>query len=222
MTVFNTPPTSKKLAKDREAQNRRIMTLRLRLVAFAMLAASSAAMRMAPLAPRSVVRSRVVAQQRFSDPILDEKIPDPIYDEETGYLGKSPIGFVQDAESFNGRAAMAGFTICFLQEIVLGKGECSLLRNQRSAHAAAAALWSPGGGSGGPMVKWARCSAVLPALAAPIVMRPTGVLELYGLPYDVGAVPMPVQRAPPPELVPFLCEHSPPRRHRRHRYHRPH
>ena len=83
------------------------------------------------------MRSRVVAQQRFSDPILDEKIPDPIYDEETGYLGKSPIGFVQDAESFNGRAAMAGFTICFLQEIVLGKG----------------------------------------------------VLELYGLPYDVGAVP---------------------------------
>lgn len=152
---FQHPPTSKKLAKDREAQNRRIMTLRLRLVAFAMLAAPSAAMRMAPLAPRSVVRSRVVAQQRFSDPILDEKIPDPIYDEKTGYLGKSPIGFVQDAESFNGRAAMAGFTICFLQEIVLGKGECSLLRNQRSAHAAAAAMWSPGGGSGGAMVKWA-------------------------------------------------------------------
>lgn len=81
-----------------------------------------------------------MAENRFTDKILDDSIPDPVYDEmggDGGYLGKSNIGFSQGAETFNGRAAMTGFTICFVQEIVMGKG----------------------------------------------------VLEAYGLPYDVGAVP---------------------------------
>jgi len=113
----------------------------------AMLAAPCATMRLAPMAPRLATRAGVVsmAENRFTDKILDDSIPDPVYDEmggDGGYLGKSNIGFSQGAETLNGRAAMTGFTICFVQEIVMGKG----------------------------------------------------VLEAYGLPYDVGAVPQPVMR----------------------------
>ena len=93
----------------------------------AMLAAPCAAMRLAPIAPRLVTRAGVVsmAENRFTEKILDNSLPDPVYDEmggDGGYLGKSNIGFSQGAETWNGRAAMAGFTICFLQEIVMGKG----------------------------------------------------------------------------------------------------
>ena len=113
----------------------------------AMLAAPCAALRLAPMAPRSATRAGVVsmAESRFSEKILDESIPDPVYEDDGGdggYLGKSSFGFSSNAESMNGRAAMTGFTICFLQEIVMGRG----------------------------------------------------VLEAYGLPYDVGAVPQPVMR----------------------------
>ena len=84
-------------------------------------------MRLAPMAPRLVTRAGVVsmAENRFSEKILDNSLPDPVYDEmggDGGYLGKSNTGFSQGAETWNGRAAMTGFTICFLQEIVMGKG----------------------------------------------------------------------------------------------------
>ena len=93
----------------------------------ALLAAPCAALRLTPMAPRSATRAGVVsmAESRFTEKILDESIPDPVYDDDGGdggYLGKSNIGFSQGAETFNGRAAMAGFTICFLQEIVMGRG----------------------------------------------------------------------------------------------------
>ena len=102
------------------------MSAMQRLV-LAMLAAPCAALRLAPIAPRLVTRAGALsmAENRFTDQILDDSLPDPVYDEmggDGGYLGKSNIGFSQGAETFNGRAAMAGFTICFLQEIVMGRG----------------------------------------------------------------------------------------------------
>ena len=73
---------------------------------------------------------------RWPDPILNEDLPDPVWDEKSPYTGRAPYGFSNFAEVINGRAAMMGFVILFLQELITGKG----------------------------------------------------VLELYGLPYDAGAV----------------------------------
>mmetsp|Transcript_27542 Transcript_27542/g.53618 ORF Transcript_27542/g.53618 Transcript_27542/m.53618 type:complete len:127 (+) Transcript_27542:30-410(+) len=72
----------------------------------------------------------------WNEPILDESLPDPVFDDDYQYKGYSRFGFVEYAEAINGRAAMMGFTILFIQELLTGKG----------------------------------------------------VLELYGLPYDAGAV----------------------------------
>merc|ERR1719409_1883468 len=55
-------------------------------------------------------------------PILDESLPDPVYDRESPYLGRTSFGFVTEAEKLNGRAAMMGFVILFIQELVMGKG----------------------------------------------------------------------------------------------------
>ena len=103
------------------------MSATMQRLVLAMLAAPCAAMRLAPMAPRLATRAGVVsmAENRFTEKILDNSLPDPVYDEmggDGGYLGKSNIGFSQGAETWNGRAAMVGFTICFLQEIVMGKG----------------------------------------------------------------------------------------------------
>eukprot|EP00316_Scyphosphaera_apsteinii_P003806 CAMPEP_0119308972 /NCGR_PEP_ID=MMETSP1333-20130426/13245_1 /TAXON_ID=418940 /ORGANISM="Scyphosphaera apsteinii, Strain RCC1455" /LENGTH=108 /DNA_ID=CAMNT_0007312867 /DNA_START=45 /DNA_END=371 /DNA_ORIENTATION=+ len=84
--------------------------------------------------PRRMAAVR--AEQRWKDPIFDESLPDPVFDDDYQYKGFSSYGFVATAETWNGRAAMMGFTILFLQELIFGKG----------------------------------------------------VLELYGLPYDAGAV----------------------------------
>merc|ERR1712087_906573 len=86
--------------------------------------------------PRNIAGGTLRAQQRWSDPIFDESLPDPVFDDDYKYKGYSSFGFVEVAETINGRAAMMGFTILFLQELIFGKG----------------------------------------------------VLELYGLPYDAGAV----------------------------------
>merc|ERR1719379_143126 len=59
---------------------------------------------------------------RYDDKILDESIPDPIFDGDSGYKGRVPYGFSTTAEVFNGRAAMMGFVIVFLQELFAGKG----------------------------------------------------------------------------------------------------
>ena len=103
------------------------MSATMQRLVLAMLAAPCAAMRLAPIAPRLVTRAGVLsmAENRFTEKILDNSLPDPVYDEmggDGGYLGKSNIGFSQGAETWNGRAAMVGFTVCFLQEIVMGKG----------------------------------------------------------------------------------------------------
>jgi hypothetical protein len=63
---------------------------------------------------------------RWKDDILNESIPDPVFDQESGYLGSVAYGFSTTAENWNGKAAMMGFTILFLQELILGKGVLEL------------------------------------------------------------------------------------------------
>jgi len=60
--------------------------------------------------------------ERWSDAILDDSKPDPIFDIESPYKGRVPYGFSEAAEKLNGRAAMMGFTVLFLQELIVGKG----------------------------------------------------------------------------------------------------
>ena len=91
------------------------------------LSATSALVAQPPLAPRAAVRAPTVsmmADNRWPDePIFDPSVPDPVYDEtEFGYTGKSDYGFNEYAEKVNGRAAMMGFTVLYLQEAVSGKG----------------------------------------------------------------------------------------------------
>ena len=107
------------------------MSATMQRLVLAMLAAPCAAMRLAPMAPRLATRAGVVsmAENRFSEKILDNSLPDPVYDEmggDGGYLGKSNVGFSQGAETWNGRAAMMGFTIAYLQEAITGKGILTL------------------------------------------------------------------------------------------------
>ena len=59
---------------------------------------------------------------RYDDPILDESLPDPVYDNTEEYKGNVPYGFSAKAERLNGRAAMTGFTILYIQELIAGKG----------------------------------------------------------------------------------------------------
>ena len=100
--------------------------MQLTLALLCALLAPAASLRTAPLAARPALRPRahVRAQEpgRYDDPILDSSLPDPVYDTESGYKGKVSYGFSTEAEKINGRFAMMGFTICFLQEAVFGKG----------------------------------------------------------------------------------------------------
>ena len=102
------------------------MSATMQRLVLAMLAAPCAAMRLAPMAPRLVTRAGVVsmAENRFSEKILDNSLPDPVYDEmggDGGYLGKSNVGFSQGAETWNGRFAMMGLLAAFVTELVSGK-----------------------------------------------------------------------------------------------------
>jgi hypothetical protein len=56
------------------------------------------------------------------DPLLDESLPDPVFDRKSEYYGKVNYGFSTNAEKVNGRAAMMGFVIVYLQELFAGKG----------------------------------------------------------------------------------------------------
>jgi hypothetical protein len=62
----------------------------------------------------------------WNEPILDEFLPDPVFDDTYEYKGRSKVGFVTYAEKLNGRASMMGFTILFLQELIMGKGVLEL------------------------------------------------------------------------------------------------
>lgn len=92
-------------------------------------ALAPAAALVAPAAPlgrvasgRAAGRAAVSMNQRYDDPILNDNIPDPLYDEPSPYKGRVPYGFSEFAEKMNGRAAMMGFVILFLQEAIVGKG----------------------------------------------------------------------------------------------------
>ena len=138
----------------------------------ALLAAPAAALQLTPLVAARPVRARATVRAetpRYDDPILDPSKPDPVYDGKSNYLGKVGYGFSSDAERLNGRAAMTGFTICFLQETVTGKGAPAC---QKFSLGRRGTWWAPHT----PLTRPATC-------------RHTGVLELYGLPYDAGAVP---------------------------------
>ena len=50
---------------------------------------------------------------------------DPVYDDVYKYKGYSSFGFVDTAETINGRAAMMGFTILFLQARALTDRQCA-------------------------------------------------------------------------------------------------
>ena len=52
----------------------------------------------------------------------DEATPDRVFDDETGYKGRVSWGFSNQAELVNGRFAMMGFTVAYLQEAIDGHG----------------------------------------------------------------------------------------------------
>jgi len=119
-----------------------------RLVLCSLLAAPSAALQLSPLAVRPALartRATLRAQEggRYSEPILDESIDDPVYDVDSKYLGKVKYGFSSAAEAFNGRAAMMGFTICFFQETAFGKGVLELYHLPYDKDAVPQHLWDP-------------------------------------------------------------------------------
>ena len=89
-----------------------------------LLLASSAAFTMnVPLAAPAATRAAAITMnQRWKEPILDDSLPDPVFDVPSPYKGRVPYGFSEAAEKLNGRAAMMGFTILFLQELIVGKG----------------------------------------------------------------------------------------------------
>ena len=97
---------------------------------------SAAAFGVGPAAlPASSVAVRAPAAammaERWNDPILDESKPDPVWDDKSPYKGRVPYGFSNSAEKLNGRAAMMGFTVLFLQELITGKGVLELCKKNR-------------------------------------------------------------------------------------------
>lgn len=47
---------------------------------------------------------------------------DPLFEVDSGYKGRVPYGFSNYAELLNGRFAMMGFSVAYMQELVAGKG----------------------------------------------------------------------------------------------------
>merc|ERR1711939_700194 len=59
----------------------------------------------------------------MSEPsILESEGPDPAFEVDSEYIGRVPWGFSRNAETVNGRFAMMGFTVAYLQEAIVGKG----------------------------------------------------------------------------------------------------
>jgi len=84
--------------------------------------ATSFAMGLGAIKPNTVPSPTLRMESRWTDRILDESIPDPVFDEPSPYKGRVPYGFSDYAEKLNGRASMIGFTVLYLQEAIVGKG----------------------------------------------------------------------------------------------------
>ena len=60
--------------------------------------------------------STKMALERWpTEKIFDDSLPDPLFDRDSGYKGRVPYGFSNTAENINGRVAMMGFVVAFLQ-----------------------------------------------------------------------------------------------------------
>merc|ERR1719424_2743419 len=94
----------------------------MRVLALLLAAALSPAAALVALPAAPAARAAISMNQRYDDPILNDNIKDPVYDGDSPYKGRVPYGFSNFAEKMNGRVAMMGFTILFLQELVVGKG----------------------------------------------------------------------------------------------------
>ena len=68
----------------------------------------------------STSRAAIRLSERWDDKILNPDVPDPVWDEveKSPYTGRVPYGFSATAEKWNGRAAMMGFTILYIQEAI--------------------------------------------------------------------------------------------------------
>jgi len=77
----------------------------------------------APWRPSPLRLSGVQMSSRWPEAkILDESVPDPVFDDPTPYKGRVPYGFCDFAEKMNGRAAMMAFVVLYLQEAIVGTG----------------------------------------------------------------------------------------------------
>ena len=74
--------------------------------ASALLPALSAPTR--PAVQRGARAAALRMQQRWDDPILDESLPDPVFDNEETYKGNVPYGFSTIAESERTQPPLSG------------------------------------------------------------------------------------------------------------------
>ena len=145
------------------------------------LVVQPAARPLASAAASSAVSPRMMADDNWQKlPIFDPDREDPIFSENTGYKGRAPYGFSNTAELFNGRAAMMGFVICFLQELIVGKG----VLEQYGACCTASACAVAAAASRRPMLRDFRMCC-RPMLTARHLFP---LFFLAGLPYDAGAI----------------------------------
>jgi hypothetical protein len=62
-----------------------------------------------------------LSEKRWSEDILDDSLPDPIFDRPSDFE-KPTFGICNNAEVINGRVAMMAFTVLYLQEAIVGQG----------------------------------------------------------------------------------------------------
>lgn len=157
--------------------------MRLSICTLLALCASPAAAFVPPVVSRVAAprRSAVSMNQRYSEDILNDNIPDPVYDAPSPYKGRVPWGFCNNAEVLNGRVAMVAFVILFIQELVFGKGVLELYGAPQPHEPR-----SPLMGGEQPFL---HCDFHSPARYTVLFTSlPFPTYPLSGLPYDAGAV----------------------------------
>jgi hypothetical protein len=105
---------------------------------------------------------------RFPDEqILDQGLPDPVFDGESPYTGRIYGGFTEAAETLNGRAAMLGFVALFLLELITGRGLIGLLGLSYDAGAPLAEM--PGTDLFSVVVSWIARLLTVGSIAATVL-----------------------------------------------------